>query len=88
MSNNKGRKATVDIYINRSDANGLLYVLDCYEKTGGTNKYVRLASNLKENILNYGRISTAIMEGSIDVFYAPDHSRAFLLLVSGLSISL
>lgn len=59
MSDNKGRKATVDIYINRSDANGLLYVLDCYERTGGTNKYVRLARNLRENIQNYGRMFTA-----------------------------
>ena len=39
-------------------------------------------------ILILSIISTAIMEGSIVVFYAPDHSRAFLLLVSGLSISL
>ena len=39
-------------------------------------------------LLIHGQISTAIMEGSIVVFYAPDHSRAFLLLVSGLSMSL
>lgn len=58
MSDNKGRKATVDLYLNRSDVNGLLYVLDCYERTGGTNKYVRLSNNLKENIQNYGRMFT------------------------------
>jgi len=62
MAKKDGKKsAAVELYFNRNQTNGLLYVLDCFVKADETNTYAKYAAALKKAIKNYSR--TFVSEG-------------------------
>ena len=44
------RATAIELYFNRSQTNGLIYVLDCFMKADKTNKYGKYAASLRKAI--------------------------------------
>ncbi|WP_303789389.1 hypothetical protein [Ruminococcus flavefaciens] len=47
---------TVELFLSRSQINGLMYVLDCYLEADPEHKYGQFAKKMKDKIINHASI--------------------------------
>ena len=80
------RSDTVELYFNRSQTNGLIYVLDCFMKADKTNKYGQYATSLRKAITNYSRMFESNGEEKI-AFHLFNKEAATLIKLFSIYVS-
>lgn len=78
MKDKKEKSPAVELYFNRSQTNGLFYVLDCFIKADKTNKYGKYAAALKKAIMSYSRIF--VSEGEEKIAFHLFHKEAATII--------
>ncbi len=87
MTDKENKKsAAIELYFNRSQTNGLMYVLDCFVKADKTNKYGKYAASLKKTITNYSRAFVSDGEEQI-AFHLYNREAATIIKLFSIYIS-
>ncbi len=80
------RATAIELYFNRSQTNGLIYVLDCFMKADKTNKYGKYAASLRKAIENYSRAFVSDGEEKI-AFHLYNKEAATIIKLFSIYIS-
>lgn len=72
------KSGAVEIYFNRDQTNGLIYVLDCFIKADKTNKYGKYAAALKKAITSYSRVF--VSDGEEKIAFHLYHKEAATII--------